>query len=217
MALNHADISYISPHVQSWMGEYRVQISTLLSPADNLSKEQARSIIRRYTAAIEGNFLSWMGATIVFARHPLSRFTAEENMMVEIKDDHPSMLHRFAEFAGALPEGIDFRNVRNSVEAIRGLVSRGSGMQCVALTACLEGGSIVFAPYLGNLAMKLRSPDLEYARIHGESDAVHSSRFMAALTCEMDMGYDSLNARCDEVRAHVLTLLDEIFNMDLYV
>jgi hypothetical protein len=40
---------------------------SFLRPSDSISEDAARKIIKRYTAAIEGNFLVWMGGASITA------------------------------------------------------------------------------------------------------------------------------------------------------
>lgn len=180
---------YIAPLVQDWIKEFQNTVRGLLPPIENLSQAQARSILRRYTAAVEGNFLGWLGLAVFTARLPVSRFAAEENLMVECRDDHQGMLHEFAASAGALPGAEEYKAVYQSVFGVRKILSKFSELESLALVALLEGASVVFAPYLGELAKKLDSKNLKYAEVHGEADKKHLVPFLAALSQEMGGDY----------------------------
>ena len=67
-------------------------IAWLPDPAQ-LSNDEGRGIIARYSAVLEGNFIYWMSAT--YLRSVLRRLKREieENLLEEVKDNHPGMLH----------------------------------------------------------------------------------------------------------------------------
>lgn len=72
----------------------RTEVAAFL-PKQALSDVQARDVLQRYTAAIEGNFVAWMGAAVITARSVQGRYAASENLWVEMKNDHAGMLRKF--------------------------------------------------------------------------------------------------------------------------
>lgn len=153
----------------------------LLLPKEATSKEEAVFIIRRYTAAIEGNFVSWMGAAAISARSVEGRYAASENLWVEMKDNHAGMLRAFAKAAGAEPEKADYQSVENAVESIRTMVAEMSGLKNLTLMAVLENTSAEFIPPLEKLAQQLGSTNLTYTKVHGEADIAHADQFTWAV------------------------------------
>ena len=185
---------------------------SFLRPSEGISDDEARKIIKRYAAAIEGNFLAWMGGASISARSVVSKFAADENLWVEIRDDHPSMLRNFAKCAKAEPDAQDFQYVHNEVKAIRNLVGELSGVKNIALMAALENTSASFIPYLAELAKRLGCTDLTYTDVHGEADIEHANQFLEALSDEQELGYQNSEKEIDDTLALTLGLLKKIFS-----
>lgn len=154
-------------------------------PKEDVSDERARLIIRRYVAAIEGNFVSWMGAAAITARSVQGRYAASENLWVEMKDDHAGMLRAFARGAGAEPLAEDHQSMAVAIQSVRTMVGEMSGLRNLALMAVLENTSAAFVPLLETLAVQLGAPDLTYTKVHGEADIAHADQFAWALEHEM--------------------------------
>ena len=160
-----------------------VKIKLEFSPS--YTDEEARTIIRRYTAVIEGNFMAWMGAAALTARSIQGRYAAEENLWVELKDDHAGMLRAFAQAANANPGSNDYAAINDVVSSMRKMVSEMSGLKNLALMAVLENTSATFIPVLEKLAVQLGSTNLVYTKIHGEADVAHADQFTWALEHEI--------------------------------
>jgi hypothetical protein len=62
----------------------------------DLTPEQRRGIIARYSAVLEGNFIYWMTAAYLSIRSEEARPILIDNLREEIADCHPEMLRRFA-------------------------------------------------------------------------------------------------------------------------
>src|SRR6267143_2127803 len=74
---------------------------------EELSVDQRRGIIARYTAVLEGNFIYWMtGAYLAVTSDP-ARAIILDNLHEEVRDAHPLMLRRFAIAAHAVPTDSD--------------------------------------------------------------------------------------------------------------
>ncbi len=170
--------------VKQSLSHVKNQVFPLL-PKGEISDDQARLIICRYIAAIEGNFVSWMGATAITARSVQGRYAASENLWVEMKDDHAGMLRAFARGAGAEPRTEDYQAVAVAVQSIRAMVGEMSGLKNLTLMAVLENTSAEFIPMIEKFAVQLGTHDLTYAKIHGEADAAHADQFAWALEHEM--------------------------------
>jgi hypothetical protein len=159
-------------------------IGKKLPKPEDLSIEQSRTIIRRYAAAIEGNFVAWMGAAVITGRSLEGRFAASENLYVEMKDNHAGMLRDFARAAQAEPAQEDYAATQSVVSDIRSLVAEMSGLKNLTLMATLESTSAVFVPWLAELAQKSGSSNLHYTNVHGEADIEHANQFIWALERE---------------------------------
>lgn len=156
-----------------------------LKPIESVSVIEAKDIIGRYTAAVEGNFVPWMGAALIYARSPQGEYAAKENLGVEIRDNHQGMLREFAKHAGAEPSLEHYQAIDGVVSSMRSLVRRGNGLEVLTVMATLENISSVFIPYLAELARKRGSTNLRYTDIHGEADSKHAQQFIWALEHEL--------------------------------
>ena len=132
--------------------EAKKQVAEMLPFVDSISAKQAREIIQRYVAAIEGNFTSWMGATAVSARTLQGRFAAGENLYAEMKERHQELLHLFALAANALPVAQSFEAVHLEVVSMREMVGEMNGLKNITAMAVLESTSEIFIPLLASLA-----------------------------------------------------------------
>src|SRR5437870_11112587 len=61
-----------------------------------LSRDDRRGIIARYTAVLEGNFIYWMTAAYLSIESHEAHAIIEDNLREEVRDNHPGMLRRFA-------------------------------------------------------------------------------------------------------------------------
>jgi hypothetical protein len=162
------------------------EVRSFLPPA-TLDKEGKAKILKKYVAAIEGNFVAWMGAAAICTRSVQGRYAASENLWVEMKDDHAGMLRDFATSARCEPGVEDYQAVSEPVARIRALVARLSGLECLVLMAVLENASGVFIPWLESAAKELGSTNLRYTQVHGEADIAHADQFAWAVTHEMEL------------------------------
>ncbi|MEK6825486.1 MAG: iron-containing redox enzyme family protein [Nanoarchaeota archaeon] len=151
----------------------------------NVTKEQAKEIIARYTAAFEGNFVAWMAASAIAAQTVQGRYAAEENIEVEMRDNHPGMLRKFSQSSNAAPSKEHYEEISKNIEEIRTLVGELNGVKSIALMTYLENTSAVFIPYLAQLAKRLGCIDFTYTDVHGVADVDHADQFLWALQHEI--------------------------------
>jgi hypothetical protein len=196
--------------VSSRLQHSAAEVARLLCDIKTITPEGARRIVARYTAAVEGNFVAWMGAAVVTARSLQGRYASAENLFVEIRDDHASMLHAFSATAQALPDKDHFVHIEHDVLAIRAMVSEMSGIKNLALMAALENLSAVFIPYLQSLAVICGSDNIAYTMIHGEADVKHADQFLWALAEECTHHNDPL-PMVDDALTKTTKLLKTIF------
>jgi hypothetical protein len=190
----------------------REGVREFLPKPGSLSDEAARLLIASYTAAFVGNFTTWMAAALVSAKSYEGKRAATENLQVEIKEDHPSMLERFARGCGVLTERCHFDFVELDVTLIRNMVAKLQGLDNLMLIMLLEQASAEFIPVLEDLGKQLRGVDLRYTHVHGEVDWVHAEDFAEAVEAEQTYYEPSDTAQREKlVTDLVLRLLKRIF------
>jgi len=171
----------------------RAEIRSALPDSDDLTKDECRQIIRRYAAGVGGNFVTWLAAGVVSCRSIEGRYAASENVHIEIRDNHPAMLRRFAEGSGAVPSADDYRFAELAALPVQTEVSNMSGLFMIALVGTLENISLDYIPWLGAISRRLGNTDMEYVDIHGEADIAHADQFCWALEKEAAQ-YDAPDA-----------------------
>jgi len=169
------------------MEQAKAELRDRLKPVETVSVAEAKDIIGRYTAAVEGNFVPWMAAAAIYARSPQGEYAAKENLDVEIRDNHQGMLREFARHADAEPSLGHYQVVDEVVTSMRSLIGGGNGLQALTVMAMLENTSSVFIPYLAELAKKRGSTHLHYTDIHGEADSEHARQFIWAVEHEKQL------------------------------
>ena len=159
-------------------------ISSLPDPAQ-LSFEDRRGIIARYTAVLEGNFIYWMTATYLSVRSNEAHTIIEENLREEVRDNHPGMLRRFAVAAHATPTDIDRHAIDRNLQNVRAFVAGLTGLHIILLMAFFEGFIQKFMPYLADLAARQGSTEMEYTDVHGVVDIAHTQGLFDAFSAEI--------------------------------
>jgi hypothetical protein len=157
------------------------------------SKAGDRDVLARYTAATAVNFTDWVGKTIPWVRHELSRQVLIDNLRCETADDHVGMLLNFATLSGAMPERADYAHVEDDLKNVRSIFNpiQQAGLSGLALCAMLESTSEIFIPDLAERAKRLGCKDFTYTDVHGVADVAHSDGAIRALECEVTMGYSN--------------------------
>lgn len=187
-------------------------IARQLPEVENIPVEKCRQIIRRYTAAFEGNFVSWMGATAISTRSVEGRYASAENLYVEMRDNHAGMLRDFAISVQAEPDEEDYKDMYVGVTEIRNLVSEMSGLKNLALMATLESTSAAFIPWLAKIAQKCGSTNLHYTDVHGEADIEHANQFVWALEHEQSH-FENCEQAIDETLEKTKQFILNIFKI----
>jgi hypothetical protein len=159
-------------------------ISSFPDPGQ-LSADQRRGIIARYTAVLEGNFIYWMTATYLSAGSEEARSKILDNLREEIRDCHPGMMRRFALAAHAAPTDSDAIQVYKNLTNVRLFLGRLSAVPNVLMMAFFEGFIQKFMSYLAELAAGQGSVEMEYTDVHGVCDVTHTQELFRALAAEM--------------------------------
>jgi len=150
-----------------------------------LSADQRRGIIARYTAVLEGNFIYWMTGAYLSAGTEEARSIIIENLHEEVRDSHPAMLRKFAIAAHAVPTDSDAAAVYRDLTNVRLFVGRLSGVRIVLMMAFFEGFIQKFMAYLADLAQRQGSEEMEYTDVHGVCDIAHTEGLHRAFLGEM--------------------------------
>ena len=161
------------------------ELITSLPDPKQLTREERRGIIARYTAVLEGNFIYWMTATLISVQSEDARPILLDNLHEEVRDAHPAMLRRFAIAAHAFPTDSDALAVHDDLTSVRLFLGRLSGVQSVVTMAFFEGFIQRFMGYLATFATAQGSTDMEYTDVHGVCDIAHTDGLFRALSVEM--------------------------------
>ena len=156
-----------------------------LPKPDQLSSEERRGMIARYTAVLEGNFIYWMTAAYLSVQSEEARPIIIDNLLEEVRDSHPAMLRRFAIAAGAMPTQEDALAINDELTRARLFFGRLSGVQTLVAMAFFEGFIQKFMAYLADLAVAQGSTEMEYTDVHGVCDIAHTEGLIQALSTEM--------------------------------
>lgn len=153
----------------------------------NLTPEQRRGILARYTAVLEGNFIYWMTATLLAVKSKDAEPHILENLTEECRDSHPAMLRRFAIAAGAFPTHHDAMIVNADLTRVRLFLGRMQGVPSLVTMAFFEAWIQKFMPFLTDLALAQGSTDREYTDVHGICDVAHSQELFDSVGMEMEV------------------------------
>lgn len=178
---NESKTATIQAYVQR---EIEDLLASLPDPAQ-LSADERRGIIARYTAVLEGNFIYWMTGAFLSARSDEARAKILENLLEEVRDSHPNMLRRFAIAANAVPSDQDADAVYQNLTNVRLFIGRLSAVPIVVTMAFFEGFIQRFMGYLAELAQRQGSTEMEYTDVHGVCDVTHTEELYRALDAEL--------------------------------
>ncbi len=159
-------------------------INSLPDPKQ-LTSEERRGIIARYTSVLEGNFIYWMTAAALAAKAEKSMPILLGNMYEEVHEAHPQMLRRFAIAANAFPTDKDALAVNDELTKVRLFLGELSPVQSVLMMGFFEGFIQKFMAYLANLAKEQGSTEMEYTDVHGVCDIEHTAGLFKVLAAEI--------------------------------
>jgi hypothetical protein len=171
------------------------EIADLLASFQNpaqLSSDERRGIIARYTTVLEGNFIYWMTGAYIAVRSDEARSKIMENLLEEVRDSHPLMMRRFSIAAQAVPTVSDSLAVQRSLTNVRLFIGRLSAVPILVTMAFFEGFIQKFMPYLADLALRQGSSEMEYTDVHGVCDITHTLELWNALEAEIALSGEPL-------------------------
>ena len=181
-----------------------------LPDPEQLSAEQRRGIIARYTAVLEGNFIYWMTGAYLSASSDAARAKIIDNLREEIRDCHPGMMRRFAIAANAVPSADDAAAVYDNLMNVRTFIGRLSPVPTIVTMAFFEGFIQRFMSYLADLARRQGSSEMEYTDVHGVCDVTHTEELYRALESEMALAPRLSDEETFEGVALLRTLVENI-------
>jgi len=152
---------------------------------EQVSSDQRRGIIARYSSVLEGNFIYWMTGAYLAVSADEARSNILENLHEEVRDSHPRMLRTFTLAANALPTDHDTMAVHEDLKKVRLFVGHLSGVPILVMMAFFEGFIQKFMAYLADLAAKQGSTEFEYTDVHGVCDIAHTAGLFNSLAAEM--------------------------------
>jgi hypothetical protein len=173
----------IQPRLEGMIDDFMASLPT----PSQLTSDQRRGIIARYTAVLEGNFIYWMTATLLAVKAEDARPIILDNLREEVGDSHPVMLRKFAIAANAFPTDTDAFAVNQDLTNVRLFLGRLSGVGSVLAMAFFEGTIQKFMSYLADLAAAQGSTDLEYTDVHGVCDVAHTQGLITATSAELEI------------------------------
>jgi hypothetical protein len=176
-------IAPIQAHIDREIEEL---LASLPDPGE-LSTEQRRGIIARYTAVLEGNFIYWMTGAYLAVGSDEARAKIIDNLREEVRDCHPGMLRRFAIAADAVPTEADAQAVYRNLTNVRLFIGQLSPVPTVVTMAFFEGFIQRFMAYLADLGQRQGSAEMEYTDVHGICDITHTQELFRALDMEMSL------------------------------
>jgi hypothetical protein len=161
------------------------ELMASLPDPKQLTSEQRRGIIARYSAVLEGNFIYWMTATLIATKSEDARPIILDNLHEEVRDSHPHMMRKFAMAANAFPTDRDSLAVHEDLTNMRLFLGKLSGVQSLLAMAFFEGFIQRFMAPLAELAAAQGSTEMEYTDVHGVCDIAHTDGLFRALSVEM--------------------------------
>jgi Iron-containing redox enzyme len=184
-------------------------IDSLPDP-NELTSEERRGIIARYTSVLEGNFIYWMTAAVIAAQAEQSRPILLENLYEEVSDCHPLMLRKFAIAANAFPTDRDFLAVHDDLTKVRQFIGELSPVKSVLTMGFFEGFIQRFMSYLADLAAQQGSTEMEYTNVHGVCDIAHTEGLFKVLAAEIALTAPEPDADLFEGVTLLRTLIERI-------
>jgi hypothetical protein len=184
-------------------------IDSLPDP-EQLTSEERRGIIARYTSVLEGNFIYWMTAAVIAAKAEESRPILLENLYEEVHDAHPLMLRKFALAANSFPTDKDALAVNDCLTKVRLFLGELSPVKSVLMMGFFEGFIQKFMAYLADLAARQGSSEMEYTDVHGVCDIEHTEGLFKVLAAEIALTPPEPDADLFEGVTLLRTLIERI-------
>jgi len=174
-----------NPSIQEQIDRVIDDLLASLPCPEQLSADERRGIIARYTAVLEGNFIYWMTGAYLSVRSEEARSIILDNLREEVRDCHPGMLRKFAMAAHAVPTDSDALAVYQDLSNVRLFIGRLSPIPILTMMTFFEGFIQRYMAYLAEVAQRQGSMEQEYTDVHGVCDVAHTRELYRALEAEM--------------------------------
>ena len=172
-----------------------------------------RSVLRRFGAAMEGNFLQWLQAAETACLSGEAKAIVGSNVRTEVEEDHPGLLHALLERKNCLPDELDFRDVAEEVDAIDRQCESRDAISLLATAAVLESTAHIFLPTVDKICATSPSVSPFVAR-HLDVDVVHAEEMRQALVSEWALHSDQV-ASLDLGASNAMRLFKAVFAPDI--
>ena len=186
------------------------ELMNSLPDPNQLTSEERRGILARYTAVLEGNFIYWMTATAIAAKAEKSRPILLDNLYDEVHDSHPHMLRKFALAAKAYPTDKDVMAVHDDLTNMRLFLGNLSAVKSVLTMAFFEGFLQKYMAFLARLAADQGSTEMVYTDVHGVCDIEHTAGLYRVLAAEIERTPSETDADIFEGVTLLRTLIEQI-------
>jgi hypothetical protein len=196
--------------IEDKVAEIIAELIDSLPDPQQLTSEERRGIIARYTSVLEGNFIYWMTAALLATKEEQTRPILLENLYEEVHDCHPLMLRKFALAAHAFPTDQDAFAVHNELTKVRLFMGKLSPVKSVLTMGFFEGFIQKFMAYLAYLAAEQGSTEREYTDVHGVCDIEHTEGLFKVLAAEIALTPPEPNADLFEGVTLLRTLIERI-------
>lgn len=170
------------------------EVSGRLPDISALTDRQLAYVLLTYQGLVEPNFIPFLVNVMLRCRSEVARSACKDNLLCEVREDHPRMLRDFVQPACAHVTPNEIRNCMSAAHAYEtaetlNRITRwpGNASRGLVVLAALEGTSLVFMPWLEAAAQRLGATDLTYTQKHGAADIGHADQFVAAVEAELQI------------------------------
>jgi hypothetical protein len=137
-------------------------------------------VLRRFGAAVEGNFLEWLRGTEAACVSETAKTIVARNIRTEVEEDHPGLLHDLLERRRSLPGEQDFRDVAEAVGAIRRQCVDRDAVSLLSTVSVLESTAYIFLPTVDRIC-NTDPGTSAFVERHLAVDVTHSEEIKIAL------------------------------------
>lgn len=142
------------------------------------TKDQIRLAFTRYLSVFHPHFIVWVSAMQNSVRSPIAKYAAEDNILLELVENHQDMLLNFMAQINITPSFKEYLNLKHDINLINRVniygVKAKMGVGPATVIYTLEELSKIFIPWMEKAAKKMGATDFTYTRNHGEADKQHS-------------------------------------------
>lgn len=195
------------------------QINVTLTEKIRLLKKQksdARLIVlTRYISVFHPHFIVWVSAMQNSCVSAVGNFAANDNIFVELTENHQKMLWDFMNQLNITPSIEEYEKLLPSINAINEIMVFGvknkMGIGPASVIYLLEESSKIFIPWIGEVAKNHQATDMTYIEKHGEADTNHANLARTAIIEEAKIKPE-INDEISIAALAVGQLLDYIFH-----